>query len=201
MCKQPGMTSRSTVTDDTRRHLLDCAWHLVLEGGDPGFSLSELAARAGVSRQTVYLAFGARAGLLQAMLRNHDRHAPEVAAMTRAATATPSLDTLLEFADAWIAYLPRIYPVAIHLDAAALADAAAAEAWDDRMKHANRAGLRRIFAGLKPSAGLTPQEAADSAWALLHPVTWRLLVVESGWSADRFRQTRLDALRALVNSA
>jgi hypothetical protein len=49
--------------------------------------------------------------------------------------------------------------------------------------HARRA-LRR---------GLDVTRAADILWTLNHPNVWQLLVVERGWSANRFEKWFADA--------
>jgi len=58
------------ITEETRVAILDAAWELIVERGKLDVGQAEIAAKAGVSRQTIYLAFGGRAGLLVAMLLN-----------------------------------------------------------------------------------------------------------------------------------
>ena len=50
----------------TRKRILDAAWELLEEQG-VGIRLADVAARAGVSRQAVYLHFGDRSGLFVAV--------------------------------------------------------------------------------------------------------------------------------------
>jgi AcrR family transcriptional regulator len=192
--------TKSPVSEQTRIAILDAAWKLVAERGRLDSGQSEIAARAGVSRQTVYLAFGGRAGLLRAMLRNHDRRSPQVARLTEVARGTGDrAEDLFAYVEAWIEYLPEIYPVGIHLDAASLGDAEAAAAWDDRMKTALLSGVRAITGRLEAAgrlaSGCTAMTAADLAWSLIHPTAWRLLVVERGWSPEAFRASRIDLIR------
>lgn len=52
-----------------RNLLLDCARDLVITGTWADASMSEVAARAGVSRQTLYNEFGTREGLMAAVAR------------------------------------------------------------------------------------------------------------------------------------
>jgi len=70
---------RRHITEETRVAILDAAWELIVESGKLDVVQAEIAAKAGVSRQTIYLAFGGRAGLLVAMLRNRDAHSGQVA--------------------------------------------------------------------------------------------------------------------------
>jgi len=201
MCKE----MKKQISEETRMAILDAAWELIAEGGRLDVSQSEIGARAAVSRQTVYLAFGGRAGLLIEMLRNKDAHSPEVATLHEIANgAGDTWEDFLSFVGTWLDYLPLIYPVGIQLDAAALNDEEAAAAWNDRMKRALLHGMKHILARLQRAgriaAGWTVDMAAETIWSLVHPASWRLLVVECGWSADQFRRTRIAIIRCTLES-
>lgn len=191
------------ITEKTRTAILNATWSLIVEKGQLEVGQAEIAAAAGVSRQTVYLAFGNRAGLLTAMARNKDLQSDHVARLgeiSRSGTATPA--DLLRYVGIWLDYLPVIYPVGILLDAAALTDREAADAWDDRMKGALLAGLRRILGHLAKDGhlarGLEANRAAELVWSLIHPTSWRQLVVGCGWSAEDFRRSRIEIIRSIV---
>ena len=63
------MSSEAAVYGDpaTRRRILQAAWELLEQRG-AGVRLVDVADRAGVSRQAVYLHFGDRSGLLVALV-------------------------------------------------------------------------------------------------------------------------------------
>lgn len=180
--------------------VLDAAWDLIAESGRADISMAAIAARAGVSRQTLHLAFGDRVGLLHAMLRRKDRKSPAAARLYGFSDRPiETADDFLSLIDAWLDYLPVIYPVGSQLDAAALNDEGAAAAWDDRMKGALLHGFRVKLGPLADKGLLAPRwtvdRAAEFAWSMVHPAMWRLLVVESGWSAEEFRRSRLETVR------
>jgi AcrR family transcriptional regulator len=157
---------RKPISEETRTVILDATWSLIADKKRLDIGLTEIAAAAGVSRQTVYLAFGSRAGLLTAMARNKDLqsdHVDRLGKISCSDTMTP--EEFQRYIEIWLDYLPLIYPVGILLDAAALADAEAASAWDDRMKGALLAGLKRIFRRLAKQghlvSGLKPDRAAE----------------------------------------
>lgn len=194
---------KTLITEKTRTTILDTTWSLIAEKGRLDVGQSEIAQAAGVSRQTVYIAFGSRAGLLTAMVRNKDTRSDHVARLreiSRAETATPT--DFLRFVGIWLDYLPLIYPVGILLDAASLTEPEAASAWDDRMKGALLAGLKRILRHLAEGGHLAPgweaERAADLVWSLIHPTSWRQLVVGCGWSAEEFRRSRIEIIRSTV---
>jgi AcrR family transcriptional regulator len=191
--------TRKTIPAETRDAVLDAAWDLFAETASAEIGMAAIAARAGVSRQTLHLAFGDRAGLLHAMLRRKDRKAPEAAKLYAFGERTiETADEFLALVDAWLDYLPVIYPVGIQLDAESLHDHAAAAAWDDRMKGALLRGFRVRFELLARRDLLAPDwtaaRAAEFCWSLVHPVNWRLLVVKCGWSAEEFRRSRREAI-------
>jgi len=196
---------KKQISEETRVAILDAAWALIAEGGKVDASQSMIAAKAGVSRQTVYLAFGGRSGLLVAMLRNKDAYAQPVASLRKIANGTGDRwEDFLSFVESWLDYLPLIYPVGIQLDAAALNDEEAAAAWDDRMKKALLHGMKNVLARLQHAGRIAPgwtvDMAAEMAWSLVHPASWRVLVVECGWSPDDFRRTRIEVIRRTLQS-
>lgn len=191
------------ISEKTKAAILDAAWRLIALDGLDNASQARIAEAAGVSRQTIFYAFGSRAGLLTAMLRHMDAQSPEVGRL-QALAVSPRTDAALatEYLDAWLDYLPRVYPVAILLNAAALTDEDARAAIDDRLVGALLSGFTRFFTRLAETgrlrAGVDPAQAALEIWAAVHPSAWRLLVVERRWTAEQFRQSRQTAMQALL---
>lgn len=194
---------KKQISDETRAAILNAAWSLMAEKRKLDVGQAEIAAAAGVSRQTVFLAFGSRAGLLREMARNKDAQSDHIARLTAIASAKDFGRADFErLMDVWLDYLELIYPVGILLDAASLTDAEAASAWDDRMKATFLAGLKQTFrrlAALGELAGALPSDAAaELVWSLVHPTAWRLLVVECGWRPDDFRRSRHQIVREVI---
>ena len=194
---------KEPISEKTRAAILDATWSLIVEKGRLDVSQAEIAKAAGVSRQSIYLAFGNRSGLLTAMARNKDTqsdHVVQLGKISRTESATP--DDFLRYIDVWLKYLPVIYPVGILLDAASLTEPDAASAWDDRMRGALLAGLKRILGHLakdgRLAAGWEADRAAEFVWSLIHPTAWRQLVVGCGWSPEEFRRSRLEIIWTTV---
>jgi AcrR family transcriptional regulator len=188
------------LTWETRSRILDAAWRQVIERGRVDISVAEIARGAGVTRQSVYLAFGNRVGLMIAMARHADeksRHAHRMRAIAAGDEAEP--ETLVAFVEAWLLHLPEIYPVGVLLGAAAVTDPEAAAVFNDRMVgglHAHyRSVIERLASAGHLAEGWTPAEAADLVWSLTHIDAWRLLVVERGWTPERFAADRLALIR------
>ncbi|MCB1382380.1 MAG: TetR/AcrR family transcriptional regulator [Notoacmeibacter sp.] len=197
---------KSPITEPTRNAILDAAWSLIAENGRLDVSQSAVAQAAGVSRQTVYLAFGDRSALLTAMVRHKDTQSDHAARLAEISGRKDiSVASLREYLETWLDYLPVIYPVGILLDAAAVTDPQARDAWDDRMKNALLAGLKRIFKKLAQTGQvpgrLAPEHTSEFVWSLVHPSAWRLLVVECGWTGAEFSRSRMEAVETLLLSS
>lgn len=105
----------------------------------------------------------------------------------------------------WLDYLPEVASVAQRLEAAASSDAAAHEALSERME-LQRANLTRVFEWVRQDgalrADLTPSQAAEMMWSLVHVTAWQQLVVECGWTAAGFALSRLALLdRAILKES
>jgi AcrR family transcriptional regulator len=195
------MTKR--ISEDTRRTVLEAAWLLMGAQGRLDVGMAEIARAAGVSRQTLFYAFGNRAGLLVSMVRHKDSlsdHAARMSALARDGGADGA--TLHAFLDVWMSYLPEVYPVAIRLETTSLTDADAALAYTDRLRRGGvHRGLELILVRLAASGGLAPGRdpvrLADLCLSLVLPSTWRALVVDSGWTPAEFAASR----HALVDAA
>ncbi len=187
----------------TRSHILDAALALLLEARGAPVSMSEVARRAGVSRQALYLHFDGRADLLTSVARHADdrRGLPEAIRGIEEAGSGP--DAVRAMVDLQARMNPGIWPVALALEEARRGDEAAERAWQDRLD-ARLGGCRAIAARLAREgtlrAGLTEEVAADLLWTLTSLRTWEDLVLQRGWSAGRYRKavTRT-ALLAVTN--
>ncbi|GIX16206.1 MAG: hypothetical protein KatS3mg119_0392 [Rhodothalassiaceae bacterium] len=195
------MTDHNQISEARRRKILEKAWNLIVSGGRLDLGLSELARACGVSRQTLYLAFGSREGLLLEMVRWHDRNSPTIGALIRLSREGRTARDMLDFTAHWLDHLPKVFPVAMQLECGASSGGAAVPAWENRMFHGLLHGFRAIAERMGPAAftgGLSPREAADTAWSLVQPSAWHLLVVRCGWSPESFRRNRMALVSGLL---
>lgn len=177
--------SKIRKAERTREDILDAAWTLIARRG-AGISLADIAAEVGMTRQSIYVHFKSRGGLLIALVRRADERADILRKFERA-LATPDPGARLKACLAvWFAFVPEIYPVARDLVRLRAGDTEAAAAWDDRMKDLRRV-FRLLTRGLHDEGALagywTPARAADFLWAGSSVEAWGLLTAERGWSA------------------
>lgn len=138
--------------------------------GGPDFSMAEVAAKAGLSRQAVYLHFPDRAALVAAL---QARLAP-ARASAEAPSARAALTALLtRLAEDY----PALWPVL---------QAGGTLASEPRLAQC-RALVERFRAEGALAPHLSAATAADLLFSLTDPGLWHALVTERGWDSTRYR--------------
>lgn len=191
----------------TRRAILEAARGAFVEAGYVATTIDAIAARAQVSPETIYATFGVKRSLLS-----------EVIDVSIAGDDTPvpilERDWVREMRDEHeprrrlqilarngASILERTTPIYEVLRGAASADPEIALLWE-RVKGQRYAGQRAllgiVMGGVPVREGLTAKAAADVLFAIGSPETYRLLVVDRGWSANRFERWYVDALTRLL---
>ncbi len=191
----------------TRERVLAAARELFVERGYVGTTIDAIAERADVSPETVYSAFGSKRALLAELVD---------------VTIAGGVDAPAVFDQGWVRELReepdarrRLAILARNgrsiLDRRADVDevvrgAASAEpevaALRDRGKAERFAGQRELLnivvGAVGPRPGLDLGDAADILYAIGSPEMYRLLVVDRGWTADRFEAWYADTLERLL---
>lgn len=194
------MSTQGGAARSTRERILDAAIALFAESG-PDISLESIAAEARVSRQTLYVHFGSRTGLILALVQHLDTHGPLptlIEAVVEASSAVDALDAVVRLhAD----YSPLAYPVARVFITSRHQDSDLRVAWDDRMQ-ARRGLYREVVERLASEGRLaepwTTDAAVDVIFALTSWQLWEQLVVDGGWSKDDYRSRLSVVLRRTV---
>ncbi|MGA9276449.1 TetR/AcrR family transcriptional regulator [Ilumatobacter sp.] len=173
---------------ETRNRILRATWELLAEHGAQ-LKLADVAARASVSRQAIYLHFGDRTAVLVALV-DHMDETLDLGESVAAVHAAPGGAALLEAAMYLNAtFWTQVLPVAQVLEAAQHSDDALGAAWRDRMRF-RQATFRAMIDTLHERDELAEDWAVDDAagtlYAVAHFDTWRELVHELGWSDDRY---------------
>ena len=191
-------TRRQAQAAQTRRDILDAAQRLFLERGYAGTTVAAVAKAAAVVVETIYRAYGSKAELFKAVVRT------AVAGGTARAEVPveqrPAIQAVIAETDPhrqlelYAATQPGIHaragPLLRVLVGAAAADAELAEVWaqleDERLAGLSRfAKLLADRGVLRP--GLSVEEARDLLWTLNALAVHDLLVLQRGWSPERYR--------------
>jgi len=193
--------SRRLQAQATRARILAAARQLLREHGYPATSLTMVARAAKVSVESVYDHFGTKRGLLSALVDaavdppQFDEH---IQAAMQSAEPRQLLRMTAEFGR--LAY-DRSWDIVEAMRGAGVADPEIADAW--RLADARaRAGQAVVVQALVQRGvlrtDLSQTEAADVLWSLTAPDVYRMLVVESRWTSDRYAEWMADALARLL---
>lgn len=173
----------------TREALLAAARTLIEEHGFPAVTMAQVAERAGVTRRAVYLHFASRTDLLTALF-DYVNDAEDLASSTRRVWDAPDAAAAL---DEWARHLARYHPRLISLaratDHARRSDPDAAAHWD-LVRRDWHAHCRRLSEWLDHDGRLAPpwtvDTASDMLWVLMSFDVLEGLVVDRGWSRERY---------------
>jgi AcrR family transcriptional regulator len=185
---------------DTREEILIAARGLLESGGGAEVRMSDIAKRAGVSRQALYLHFTNRTELLIAVTHDVDERydlAARLAPSRAAATGEARLEAFLK---AWTTYIPKIYPTSRALMAMSATDAEADTAWKQRMEDMREgcdAAIKALAADGTLNPAHSPGESTDLLWTILSVRNWEQLTQTRGWSQRRYAKVILETARTL----
>ena len=198
-------TRRQAQAAQTRQDILAAAHELFLDHGYAGTTLAAIAQTAGVVVETIYRAYGSKAELFKAVVRaavaggaNRAQVPPNQRPAIQTVIAEPDPHRQLEL---YAATQPGIHaragPLLRVLIGAAAADPELAELWtqleDERLAGMGRfARLLADRGALRP--GLSAEEARDLLWTLNSLDVHDRLVLQRGWSPDRYRDWLAAAL-------
>jgi AcrR family transcriptional regulator len=180
---------------DTRRRILDAAWALLEERGT-GIRIADIAVKAGVSRQAVYLHFGDRTNLFVSLGDYIDVSFGRDRLRAHVFGAPTGVESLRRWVQTMSWYTAKIDSVSRILELAAESDEALAAVWNDRMT-GRRGHVRRIADRIAAEGqladGWTAEAAADLIFTVTLPGPWRVLTSVAGWSKQRYAReiTRL----------
>lgn len=183
---------------ETRLKILDAA-RVLAETMGPSMRVADIAERAGVSRQAVYLHFGDRKGLVLALLS----HLQEVYAVHEMVASLEETDSPLERMRGVIEVLTTLnghvdqvgwlFEEAQHLDEAFGRD------WRNRARGTRdwiRAQVEMVSDHL--AAGWDVESAADFVYSVTSLGAWRDLTRDLGWTRDEYVASTFRWVRSVV---
>jgi AcrR family transcriptional regulator len=189
----------------TRADILAAARDAFVERGYAAATVASIAKAAGVVVETVYRSFDGKAGLFRAVVEaavaggaaRAERAPDDRPAIRAVMEQTDPREQLRRYARTQPGIHERLGPLLRVAAAAAASDAELAGVWRE-LEDFRRAGMGR-FAGLLAERGalradLSVEEAADLLWTLASHQVHELLVVQRGWSPDRYADWLAEAL-------
>ena len=200
-------TRRQEQARDNRVRVLDAARVRFLLHGYSATTMPAVASDAGVSVETVYKAFGNKAGLLKALfdvaIVGDDEPVPlmEREVVTANLAEPDPRKKLRTYAEFYVDRAARAIPVQLLARGAAATDPAAAAVWQQMLEE-RLTGMthfaRHLHEGSYLRAGITIEEARDVLWTFISAELWELLVINRGWKPERYGRWMSDMLIAAL---
>ena len=178
---------RAESPDETRRRILDTVYERLQEAPSEGIAVDQIARMAGVARSTVYLIFGSRAGLFDAVGEDLMQRGG-FERIVRAVAHPDAREHLREGFRAGMHTYAAIRDAARVLYSMSALDPDAVGGAIQR-EDENRAGgmtylAKRLAEQNVLRADVTAEQAADLLWILTSFDTFDLLYTGRGMSAD-----------------
>ena len=192
----------------TRRAVLDAAQQLFVERGYGATTLEQVAARAGVSKPTVFSAVGNKQALLReirdraiagddAPVPVADR--PSAAAIREASDQHQAVQLLAAHLTSVAARYAPIYEVL--RGAATSGEPDLRDLWEveEQQRHAGAEHWVGVLAQKGPlRGGMNTDTATDVLWLIMSPDNYHKLVHVRRWEAARYQDWLADTLTALL---
>lgn len=190
-------------TRRTRAAVIDAARTLFLEQGYAATTVDAISRRSDTPQATIYRLFGSKLGILSALLDVSVGGDDRPVTMAERPAVRSMLDDpvphrqVAAFAAVVRQVMARAADVHRILADASRSDPAAAELLGE-MARQRQEGQRQVARSLARNhalrSGLNERDASDVIYALASPEVYRLLVVDRGWSPDRYEQWLADSL-------
>jgi AcrR family transcriptional regulator len=201
------VSGRTARAQRTREEITDAARRLFEDRGYAPTKIVEVAREASVSPETIYKAFGSKAGLLRAALTASIRadtdatplrQRPVIDAIRQEPDARRQLKLyaeLLADVNSRLAGLARVMREAATSDPEIAA--ALAQLKEDRLDGMSEfAALLTDRGALRD--GISEEEARDVLWTLNSPELYELLVLDRGWTPTQYGRWIAHALTAAL---
>lgn len=186
----------------SRATILAAARERFLADGYAITTLAAVATVADVSVDTIYKAFGSKAGLVKAVydvaiVGDDDAVALADRPFIQSLIAEPDTRRMIQaYSDFFANGADRVMPILLLVRSAA-GDPAVAEQWR-AMQNERLIGMGAFAANIESRGDLRPDlpvgEARDIIWTYTAPDIYQLLVLDRQWSTERYGQFISDAL-------
>ncbi len=190
---------------ETRNRVIEVARAVFLEQGYGATTVLAIADAAGVSVETIYKAFGGKAGLVRAIHARALEGRGETPAERRSDAISASEEDPRALVDRWGAFVaevsPLVSPFQLLLRSAAATEPELAkllrEIDDARLKRMQKnAGVLQRRGFLRQ--GVSREKAAEIMWAYTAPEVYELFVLRRRWSPQAFGAFVAEALKAAL---
>jgi AcrR family transcriptional regulator len=191
----------------TRRQIVEAARNLFAERGYTGATIEAIAQEAGVAPETIYAAFGSKrailARLIDVSVGGDDEPIPILQrpgpqAVQRELEPARQIQM---FAHDMQEIMGRVAPIFGIMRVAAKTEPDIAEMLQNILEsrlQGMQSFIHYLIANGALQADITPDEAAETVWAISSAELYNLLTVDRGWSGERYEQWLAKTLTKLL---
>ena len=197
--------SRLEQAKRTRDGVIEIASQIFLERGYAATTITTIAREVGISVETIYKAFGGKAGLVRAIYETGLAGRGTSPAPQRSDAMISSEADGHSIARAWgrltAEVSPLVSPMLLLVRAGASTDDELALLWreaeDQRLTRMTLNAQKLVERGFLKD-GLTVERAGEIMWAYTSAELYELLVLRRGWSAQQYGDFVGEAVAAAV---
>ena len=182
------MRKRAQAAEETRLSIIEAARRLLSDASYHDVSLDELAGEAGVSRQTIYVQFGSKRGVLQGLAEHIERETYGQGMLAGVAGVSDPVRTIRGGLNDLMAFFGLNADLLRTFHAQAATDPDFGAVWQDRQQERWEA-IHYLVEWAARDSRLAPEwdveEATDWLWSLTNFQRYDEMVMQRGWSPER----------------
>ncbi len=196
--------ARADAADETRTRILSEAMRLFGERGIDAVTIAEIARQAGVAGSTVYAVFKSKEGILRALMeRSLFGNRFQAAQRILAGIADPVAAIARTAEVARAIYQSESDDLGVLRNVSGFSPALRLieEEFEQTRLAMQEERVRQLFAAGRARQGLTLDEARRILWMYTSRDVYRMLVIDGGWTPDRYQQWLSETLDATLVAA
>jgi AcrR family transcriptional regulator len=191
------LRKRAVTAAETRLRIIEAACDLLTQAGYHSVSLDDIAAGAGVSRQTIYLQFGSKRGVLQAVAEHVELQSYGLDMLEGVRTVQDPTGMIRNGITTQLAFFSQNANLLRTFYAQAASDPDFRDVWQDRLRKrwdAIHVLIERIAGEGKLAEGWNITEASDWIWSLTNFRLYDEMVQERGWTPEQLARRIVQAI-------
>ncbi len=197
------LDKRARTAQETHARVIQAARELLSQSGYHGASVDEIAEKAGVSRQTIYVQFGTKRRVLEALAKHIERESYGRDMVEGAQDSPNPAATIRNGIKDQLAFFAANADLLRTFKAQAAHDPDFRDVWEDRRRErldVIHMMLTQLEGEGRLQAGWTIDQASDWLWSLTNFERYDELVVERGWPIDRLVERLRGAVDDVIQS-
>jgi AcrR family transcriptional regulator len=193
---------RAQAVEEKRLSVIEAARRQLSQDGYYAVSLDEIAQEAGVSRQTIYVQFGSKRGLLQSLAEHIERESYGSDIVEGAHDTHDPASTIRNGIADQMAFFAKNASLLRTFQAQSASDPDIRAVWQDRRRE-RLVAIRILVEQIAERGRLHPDwtinEASDWLWSLTNFERYDEMVIERGWAIDRVVQRLREAVDQVIS--